>query len=229
MKKLSLIIAVFVISSITAQNNCSPFYPSKEGATITMHHFNHKNKLTSKTSYEVLDVNSSGSKSKITMNMYLSDAKKQKAITEATFTITCDGGITTLDPESIISPNLFDQYKNMEYSIEGRGIDIPNSLSVGQQLQDGQVSMSIDAGVMSIDMTIDLKNRKVVSRENITTPAGSFDCYLITYTNETSMSMGMKQTFYVKQWITKNVGIVQQETAKTNGKIVSKSILARLQ
>ncbi|WP_378180503.1 hypothetical protein [Aquimarina sp. SS2-1] len=229
MNKLILIIAVFVIGSVNAQNNCSPYYPSKEGTTMTMHHFNHKNKLTSKTSYEVLDVNSSGSESKITMNMYLSDAKKQKAITEATFTITCDGGTTSLDPESIISPKLFNQYKDMEYSIEGKGIDIPNSLSVGQQLQDGQVSMSVDAGVMSIDMTVDLKDRKVISKETITTPAGSFDCYLITYTNETSMSMGMKQTFYVKQWITKGIGLVQQETTKTNGKLMSKSILARLQ
>ncbi|AXT51842.1 hypothetical protein D1818_13680 [Aquimarina sp. BL5] len=229
MRALSIILIIFVLGKLTAQNNCSPFYPSKEGTTLTMHHFNHKNKITSKTSYEVLDINSSGSESKIMMSMYLSDAKKQKKITEAQFTITCDGGTTTLDPESIISPNLFNQYKNMEYSIEGKGIDIPNSLSIGQELADGQVTMSIDAGVMSIDMTVDLKNRKVASEETIITSAGSFNCYLITYINETSMSMGMKQTSYVKQWIAKDVGLVQQETTKSNGKLLSRSVLARLQ
>ncbi|WP_299213213.1 hypothetical protein [uncultured Aquimarina sp.] len=229
MRTLSIILVILALGKLTAQNNCSQFYPSKEGTTITMHHFNHKNKLTSKTSYEVLDINSSGSESKITMSMYLSDAKKQKKITEAQFTVTCDGGITTLDPESIISPNLFNQYKNMEYRIEGNGIDIPNSLSVGQELPDGQVTMSVDAGVMSIDMTVDLKKRKVASTEIITTSAGSFNCYLITYINETNMSMGMKQTSYVKQWIAKDVGLVQQETTKSNGKLLSRSVLARLQ
>ncbi|WP_298542342.1 hypothetical protein [uncultured Aquimarina sp.] len=229
MKTQFLIFTFFCISISYAQNNCSQFYPSKEGTTITMHHFNHKNKLTSKTSYEVLDIDSSGSDSKITMSMYLSDAKKQKKITEAQFTVTCNGGITTLDPESIISPSLFNQYKNMEYSIEGKGIDIPNTLSVGQELPDGQVAMSIDAGVMSIDMTVELKKRKVASKEIITTSAGSFNCYLITYINETNMSMGMKQTSYVKQWIAKDVGLVQQETTKSNGKLLSRSVLARLQ
>ncbi|WP_299258866.1 hypothetical protein [uncultured Aquimarina sp.] len=228
LRQICFILIIFAYTFINAQNNCSQFYPSKAGTTITIHHFNHKNKLTSKTSYEVLDVNSSGSRSKITMSMYLSDAKKQKKITEAQFTVTCDGGTTTLDPESIISPNLFNQYKNMKYSIEGKGIDIPNSLSVGQELPDGQVTMSIDAGVMSIDMTVDLKKRKVESQEIITTSAGSFNCYLITYINETNMSMGMKQTFYIKQWIAKNIGLVQQETTKPNGKLISKSILAKL-
>ena len=229
MKTLYLIFAFFTVSNISAQNNCSQFYPSKSGTKLTIHHYNQKNKLTSETNYEVLNVNSSGSESKITMNMYMSDSKKQKTITEAQFTVTCDGGTTSLDPESIISPKLFNQYKNMEYKIEGKGIDIPNALSVGQKLPDGQVTMSIDAGVMSIDMTIDLKNRKVELKETITTSAGSFDCYLITYTNETSMSMGMKQTFYVKQWIARDVGLVQQETAKSNGKLMSKSVLAELQ
>ncbi|WP_299433764.1 hypothetical protein [uncultured Aquimarina sp.] len=229
MKTLYLILAIFTVSNITAQNSCSQFYPSKTGTKITMQHYNQKNKLTSETNYEVLDVNSSGSKSKITMNMYVSDSKKQKTITETQFTVTCDGGITTLDPESIISPKLFNQYKNMEYSIQGKGIDFPSSLSVGQELPDGQVIMSVDAGVMSIDMTVDLKNRKVESKETITTSAGSFNCYLITYTNETSMSMGMKQTFLVKQWIAKDVGLVQQETTKPNGKLMSKSVLAQLQ
>ncbi|MHA7055577.1 TapB family protein [Aquimarina sp. M1] len=229
MKRLYIIITILIVSSVTAQNNCSQFYPSKVGTKITMSHYNQKNKLISETNYEVLSINSSGSESSITMNMSVSDSKKKKTITEATFTVTCDGGTTSLDPESIISPQLFDQYKNMEYSIEGKGIDIPNALSVGQQLQDGQVTMSVDAGVMSIDMTIDLKNRKVTSKETITTSAGSFNCYVITYTNTTSMSMGMKQTFYVKQWIAKGVGLVQQETTKTNGKLMSKSILTQLQ
>ncbi|WP_405208754.1 hypothetical protein [Aquimarina sp. LLG6339-5] len=229
MKTLLLIFAIFITTSSISQNDCSQFYPSKVGTKITMHHFNKKNKLTSETNYEVLEVSSSGSDSKIKMNMSMNDSKKQKIITETQFIAICDGETTRLDPESIISPGLFKQYKDMEYSIKGTGIDIPNSISIGQELPDGHVTMSVDAGVMSIDMTVDLKKRKVASKETISTSAGSFDCYVITYINETNMSMGMKQTFYVKQWISKGVGLVQQETTKSNGKLLSKSVLAKLQ
>ncbi|AXT57456.1 hypothetical protein D1815_17515 [Aquimarina sp. AD1] len=229
MKTLLLIFAILITTNSISQNDCSQFYPSKVGTKITMHHFNKKNKLTSETNYEVLEVNSSGSDSKIKMNMSMNDSKKQKIITETQFIAICDGGTTRLDPESIISPGLFNQYKDMEYSIKGTGIDIPNSISIGQELPDGHVTMSVDAGVMSIDMTVDLKKRKVASKETISTSAGSFDCYVITYVNETNMSIGMKQTFYVKQWISKGVGLVQQETTKSNGKLLSKSVLARLQ
>ncbi|SEK73414.1 hypothetical protein SAMN04487910_0976 [Aquimarina amphilecti] len=228
MKNIFYLIVLITIT-INAQNNCSQFYPSKEGTKITIQHFNKKNKLTSETNYEVLEVNSSGSDSKIKMNMSVNDSKKQKIIAETQFTAICNGGTTTLDPESIISPGLFKQYKDMEYSIEGIGIDIPNSISVGQQLPDGQVTMSVDAGIMSIDMTVDLKKRKVESKERVTTSAGSFDCYVITYINETNMSMGMKQIFHVKQWVSKGVGLVQQETTKANGKLLSKSVLSRIQ
>ncbi|MBW1294016.1 TapB family protein [Aquimarina litoralis] len=229
MKTQFLIFTFFCISISYAQSNCSPYYPSKIGTKIKMHHFNNKNKLVSETNYKVVDVNSSEKESKIVIAMEVEDAKKKKNITQSKFTIICKEGITFIDPETIISPQLYKQYQNMDYSIKGEGIDIPNSLVVGQQLKDGQVSMSIDAGVMSIEMTVDLKNREVQSRETITTSAGSFDCFLITYTNETTMSMGMKQTFLVKQWISKNVGLVQQETTKPNGKLLSKSILATFQ
>lgn len=228
MKTLSFIIAFFALTNCIAQNNCSPYYPSKKGTEITLHHFNHKDKLTSKTNYKIVDINSTNSGATISIQMSMTDAKKKKTITDTQFSIECKDGVTSIDPETIISPQLYKQYQNMDYTIQGKGIDIPNSLTVGQQLEDGYVSMSIDAGVMSIDMKVDLLNREVQSKETITTSAGSFDCYLISYTNEVTMSMGMKQTFMVKQWISKNVGLVQQETTKPNGKLVSKSVLAAL-
>jgi len=227
--KILFIILFLTYTYTSAQNNCSQFYTSKKGTKTTLHHFNQKNKLTSKTSYQVLSVNSAGTKTNMTMSMELNDAKKDKPILQTQFKITCDSGTTYLDPESIISPKLFHQYKGMEYSIDGENISIPNALAIGMQLPDGLVKMSIDAGVMSIDMDIQLKNRKVEAKETLQTPAGNFDCYIISYTNKTSMSMGMSQTYDVKQWVAKGVGLIQQETRKTNGKLLGKSILAKLE
>ncbi|GAA4110479.1 hypothetical protein GCM10022393_07560 [Aquimarina addita] len=211
--------------TLNAQNNCSQFYPSEIGKTMILHHYNHKNKLSSKTAYSVANINSSGSKTEITMNMDLIDGKRNNSISKAEFKITCDGETTYLDPESIISPQLFSQYEGMEYTIDGTDISIPNLLTVGQELPDGQVTMSVNVGGMGITMDIKLLNRTVTAKENIRTNAGSFDCYLIEYTNETKMSMGIRQTLAVKQWIAKDAGLVKQETRKQNGKLMTKSIL----
>jgi len=46
---------------------------------------------------------------------------------------------------------------------------------------------------------------------------------VITYTN--TLTMGATKTQYATQWIAKGVGMVQQETRKENGKLVTKSVL----
>ena len=228
MKTILLFFTLSFVSVINAQNNCSQFYLTKKGTKATIHHYNQKDKLTSKTTYQVIDINSSGSDTKITMGLSMKEGKKDKVITEAQFDITCDGGTTHLDPQSIISPKILDQYKEMEYTIEGDNISIPNSLSVGQKLKDGHIAMAINAGVISLDIKIDIADRKVEAKETITTSAGSFDCYVISYTNNMNMSMGVSHTYHIREWIAKEVGMVQQETKKTNGKLVGKSILQQL-
>ena len=117
----------------------------------------------------------------------------------------------------------------MEYTISGENITIPNTLEVDQELPDGHVTMSVEVGAMEINMTITLEDRKIEKKEQITTAAGSFDCYVITYINTIELNLGITQTFLVKQWVSKGVGLVQQETKKPNGKFVSKTILAEME
>lgn len=225
MKNLLYLLFIGCIGMMNAQNNCSQFYPSEEGKSMTIHHYNHKDKLSSKTIYSVKDINSSGSKTEITMNMNLIDGRNNNSITKVQFKITCDEGTTYLNPESIISPQLFSQYEGMKYTIEGSGIAIPNSLIVGQKLPDGEITMLVNTGIMSITMEIKLINRTVTAKEELNTNAGTFDCFIIEYTNEMKMSMGMRQTLIIKQWVAKDVGLVKQETRKQNGRLTGKSIL----
>jgi acetamidase/formamidase len=45
------------------------------------------------------------------------------------------------------------------------------SLSVGQTLKDGSVTITATDAPMAMTMTVDIINRKVVAKETITTPA----------------------------------------------------------
>jgi hypothetical protein len=133
----------------------------------------------------------------------------------------------SFDFESMMNPMLFERFKDLEYDVSGKNLDLPNDLAVGQNLPDASVEMNISMSGININMNIKTTDRSVVARENITTPAGTFDCYAITYTSELKMSMGMNQTNKGKQWISEGVGMVKQEDYDEKGKVTGSSLLTK--
>lgn len=202
---------------VVAQNSCSQFYPTEEGKTHIIHQLDKRERLSTIVEYTVTEANNN----ELTIAMKLKD-KREKLITESSFKALCDGGTTRLDPESIMSAQI-QQYDGMEYSITGDDIFFPNTLTVGETLPDASVTMKVDAGMMNITSTVAMTDRKVARKESVTTPAGTFDCYVITYTH--TLSMGMSRTMNSTQWIAKGVGMVKEETRKRNGNLVTKSVL----
>src|SRR5690606_35552753 len=87
--------------------------------------------------------------------------------------------------------------ENMEMKIEGSFLEIPSGISVGQTLPDGNATMKLidkKSGQEFATLKINISNRKVEGKEKITTSAGTFDCFKISYETkvETYLSMGMK-------------------------------------
>ncbi|WP_062053492.1 hypothetical protein [Aquimarina longa] len=221
MKHLTFLIAVLTLTSVSAQNNCSKFYPSQEGKKLTIHQYDKRERLEIISQYKVTEVEHTGGQSIITIAMDLTDGRNNKHIISSSFKARCSDKTTRLDPESFIAPGILDQYSDMEYSITGDDISIPNTLEIDQELPDASVYMSVNAGIMNINMTTTMSDRKVIAKEYVTTPAGTFDCYILTYTN--TLTMGMTKTFYSKQWIAEGVGMVKEETRKTNGNLITRS------
>ncbi len=217
MKNICIVIVILICLPVVSQNSCSQFYPTEEGKTLIIHQLDKRERLSTITEYTVLEVTSEG----IKIGMVLKD-KRNEPITEATFSATCSNGTTLLEPESIMS-GLMRQYEAMEYSITGDDISIPNDLSIGQSLPDAAVTMVVNSGIMNITSTVRMTDRKVVRRETISTPAGTFDCFVITYTN--TLQMGLSRTMKSTQWIATGLGMIQEETRKENGNLITKSVL----
>jgi hypothetical protein len=75
-------------------------------------------------------------------------------------------------------------------------------------------------------MTVKVYNRKVEAIENITTPAGSFECSKITYNIDTKVGLSVKLTGI--EWVSKNVGVVRSESYNTKGKLQGYTLLTSL-
>ena len=215
-----LLIGSFIIS---AQDNCSKFYPMTQGTAMEYTNYNKKGKVEGVSSFVVSEVNTNGGTTNATMAIKLKD-EKGKEIYTSDYKLSCTGNMVTLDYESILPSDMMKQYGDMDIEISGNDIEIPNDLSVGQNLADANVTMKINMGAMNMNMAVDMLNRKVEKKESVTTPAGTYDCFVL-YSENHSKVMMANQVYPSRVWLAEGVGMVKQETYKKNGDLMSSTAL----
>ncbi len=209
-----------IYSTGTAQDNCSKYYPMQEGTTMQLTMYDKKDKMTGVIDYKVKEAGND----KATMAYEMHD-DKGKLISSSEYDIVCRDDGVSIDFNSLLSPGVMEQYKDMEVDMTGTELVFPNNLSEGQSLPDADVLMNIKMTPISMKMSNKMSNRKVVSRESLTTPAGTFDCFVITYDNE--MKMGVKMSGSGKLWLAEGVGMVRQENFNKKGDMISSMVLTQ--
>jgi len=217
----SLITLLLITSNVLAQSTCSKYYPFEEGATFQITNYDKKGKTTGIADHTVSNVSTVGGAEVSTISSKIKDNKGELLI-ETSYDITCKDDTISIDFNSLANPQMFEQYQEMDVDISGTNIDIPNNLSAGQELPDASMLMVVNMGI-SLKFTVDITNRKVIAEETITTPAGTFDCYVIGYT--LNSKMGIKFSGSSKEWISEGVGVVKQESYSKKGKLTSSSEL----
>ncbi len=131
MKKLLAPLFILISLATSAQCNNS-FFPFKEGTIFEQTNFNKKDKVQGKTVSTVTAIQ--GNEATVENKLY---DDKGKFLTEASYTIICDGNTIKFDFESFVPEETFSQYGDAEVTVEGDFISVPNDLSVGQSLPDG--------------------------------------------------------------------------------------------
>ncbi len=97
---------------------------------------------------------------------------------------------------------------------------IPARLAVGLELDCGEIVVTV-AGIKT---TQTIESHKVVAREELTTPAGTFDCYVVEQVYTAKMAF-IKAKGSQKVWYARGVGNVKTETYDKRGKLSSAQIL----
>lgn len=225
MRTLILIYSLFLVSSTALSQNCSKYYPMEEGTSFQYTMTNKKGKTEGITDYSITNVENTGGVTTASMNMKFTD-EKGKEIFVSDYKLSCTGDVVKIDYNSLVPAQMMKQYTDMgvEMEISGTDIELPNDLSVGQGLDDANVAMSIKMPGMNMNIKVDQLNRIVEKKESVNTPAGTYECYVITQDN-VSETMGVKQTMQSKLWLAEGVGMVKQETYNKKGDLMSKSEL----
>jgi len=204
--------------------NCESYYPTKKGFKASSTEYDDKNNIISKTTIEVVEVNNSGNKTIAVINSETTDLKKNKT-TSSSYDIECDNFNTEINSIKSIEANLKKSTQMSSSTATGNNPVFPNNLSVGQTLPDSNIHMSIK-GEISLESYVKLFERKVVGMESVTVDAGTFQCAVITYKEDTKILFDKVKSH--KVWMAKGIGIVKAETYNKKGKLESTSKLTSL-
>ncbi|MEM8567682.1 MAG: hypothetical protein AAGF85_14570 [Bacteroidota bacterium] len=219
MKTVLIFLLSFLVVVGGSFAQCNPYFDLQEGSKWEITNYSGKGKFQGKQQSEIktLETGSNGWKATMATKIY---DKKNKIIYDKDVDMACDNGVVTLDLTRLIPDEQLQTFKDMNMQVEMDNIEVPEKLETGMILDNGSVTIS---GDLPMTMTVTITDRKVEGIETITTPAGSFECYKISYNVGTKMLTNMKSTGV--DFIAEGVGMVRNETYSKSGKLIGYSEL----
>jgi len=229
MKALLFITSMLFLSSTSdVVNSCKPYIPQKEGDKWEHSFYNAKGKLQSTSAGELVSITDSGESTAYRFNSVVSDDKGKEVFNQE-FEALCKDGIFEIDMSSFVPPELIEAYKDMDMTIDNSKLTFPSfDTAPGTELEGSEMTIRVDmAGLGEMKMIFTTSNRKVVAKESVTVPAGTFECIVITQDFESSI-MGIKKRSSSKEWFAQNIGMIRSENYNKKGKLEGYTELTKL-
>lgn len=227
---LSLVVLI-LSTSVSVAQNCEGYLSFQKGTKMQYIMTDRKGKQSGMLEYAINDVVKSDGGITADINSRFAD-EKGKELSSGHFTITCNGDGLVMDMRSLLSDQALAGFKDMTATVQGGNMEIPFGAAVGSTLPDAMMHMELSSSgsVMSV---IDMKitNRKVLAKEDITTPAGTFSCIKIGYDNEmkmTTMGIGIPVNTHSETWFSKKVGTVRSDTYSKDMKPAGNMVLSSI-
>ncbi len=222
-----LVLAILTINVSYAQTDCKPYLPVNKGTTWEITNYTAKGKETGKMTYELVDKVENGNDITFTVKTTTYD-KKGKLVYESTFEAKCVDGKFDFDMAFKMDGGALKAYEDMDVKVDASKLEIPDlDTAPGTQLDDGTLVVSIETGAIGMfKMTVLITDRVLKARETVTTPAGTFDCIVLS--QKVSTKMMIKVQGSSKEWYAENIGIVRSESYNKKGKLMGYSVLTKL-
>jgi hypothetical protein len=200
MKKILPLVVCLVMTARLFAQDCSAFVYMKKGKIIETTTFSGDGTVMSKHASHILDVTTSNGTTSATAEVENFD-RNGASTSKSTVTYKCNGGTFFFDM------NAMGNRKGVKFS--ATNMEYPGNLKVGDHLKDVDIKMEMSSMTVNAKIT----NRQVVSKESVTTPAGTWTALKITYQTKVDMpnmpaGMGTQST---TEWYVPNFGIVQWE------------------
>ena len=223
MKKFLILLAL-TISSSSLFAQCDKIFDFREGTSWTWYNYDKKGKLIGKTIQKVDKYEINGDSRKASLSIVNAD-KKGDQTAPVSMEMTCKAGVIYADMKKFV-PKEYMEEDNGETSLEisGNNLELPASMKVGDALRDASVAVNISgSSTMAMNFTVQITNRKVESEETLNSPAGQFQCLVISQKVSTKMMVSVEVE--TKDWYSPGIGAVKSESYR-KGKMMGYSILS---
>lgn len=213
------LLGVLVLLSAFSSDNCEGYFPYKEGTRLEYTSYDKEGKMI----MTLQEKKSTDAGLEITMATEIVDEKNKEAL-NGSFGIRCEGDKFYFDMSNMIPAEMMESMGEMDMEITSDYLEFPANAVAGKTLPDG--TMTIKAGLNGVNvmnMTVLVTDRRIDGFEQVTTPAGTFDCMKYSFTTTTKMMFTV--TSSSTTWLAKEVGNVKTENYDNKGRLESSSVL----
>jgi len=226
---LTLIIIGF--STYVKSQNCNIYYSLANGNEYEMTNYDSNNNVNGKTINKISNVISNTEGIMATVKTTTKDIKDE-VVANTGFSVKCIGDKMYIEMKNFIPLESLVQMNNMSVKSDAKCLEFPENLSVGATLNDASSTISLYSGSdLFTTIKITITNRKVVSKESITTTAGTFNCFKITQDfNMETTTKGVTIPVSIKsaEYYAAGAGSVKTESYNKDGKLMGYSLLTKI-
>jgi hypothetical protein len=225
LKITAFLLIILSFSQVVAQD-CEPYYIANEGSVREMTSYDKKDKLTGSTVQTMKEIKTIGNRIEYIIGTVSRD-EKGKEYSSGDLRMSCEDGIFKMDMKNFLNEETMKGFEEMQVTMDATDLEFPADLGAGQTLSDGIITVKVsNQGMTMMTMVVRIYDRKVEAEEDMTTPAGTFSCYKMSYTIETKAMFTLVAR--CTDWVAMNVGSVRSETYDKNGKLMSYTVLTSL-
>jgi hypothetical protein len=231
MIKQVLSAACLLTASHTFSQDCQSFFFLQKNKTIEMSISNKKGEPNGKQVYQVSDVTTTGGTSTATIATEMFD-KNGNSLAKANSSVQCHEGTILVDMRMLLPPRESEQYA-ASAKTQSFYLEYPAAMHVGDALKDGNLSMQLSMSApapggppgppgapgppgFGHTITMAISNRKVEAQESVTTPAGTWNCYKISFKSRMVVKNGTPFGIPINiegfEWYAPGFGIVKSQT-----------------
>src|SRR5882724_319599 len=219
-KKLLLITKNFLlVAGLTASlqafsQDCKNYLFLQKNKTIEMTIYNKKGEPNGKQVYLVSDVSSTGGVTTGALASEMFD-KKGKSMAKASSKIKCAGGVMMINMKMMLPQQQSEQFSKADAKVDDAYLEYPVNLQPDAELKDGTFTMEMNNSGMQQTLTMVISNRKVEAKESVTTDAGTWECYKISYKCKMNIKtgfIGIPINFEGTEWYAPSFGVVKSQS-----------------
>ena len=230
MKKIITLVTFFICLQLHSNAQMCFGINMKSGMGFEMLSYNAKDKPMGKLLYTIKEVINEGGATVLKIELQ-SFNTKDKLESANSYSCRCKGNEIMVDMTSMMAAQENPMLKDAKMTFTSTDLTYNDNYTIGANLKDASLKGEGEmGGGMKLEYSMDMKNRKVESQENITVPSGTYNAYKITsdMTVSTKTLMNISFDFQTVSYrAPKILWDVKTETYR-KGKLMSYTVLSKV-